>query len=362
MSSPNLNNVIATGCVIAYISLILMAIESKQVSPYIFDVLCKVRQFLPPCAFTLAFGTMFLKTWRVHAIFTNVTVKKQVIKDYKLFGILSIFLFVDVIILITWFAVDPMRRVVKNSTNEIWKEGGQYVIIPQNEFCTSDYTFIWMAIVCSYKGILLVFGLFLAWNTRHVALPTLNDSKYIGVSVYITVITCVIGPTTSFALKDYHDISYAITSVSILLCTTATLCLVFVPKVTALRRLGDRPDNSMQIRLHGLKSKERQPLRSLVSMTVSPFSGNMSGYPARSGTGESTIEDKQSSSTSEQNGLLANEDIVKKLKIEKTKLEKDFKKACELHERLEKTTLSPDSCYIQIMKESKPTHQSLSGI
>ena len=33
-----------------------------------------------------------------------------------------------------------------------------------------------------FKGILLLFGLFLAWETRKVEIATLNDSRYIGKS------------------------------------------------------------------------------------------------------------------------------------------------------------------------------------
>ena len=33
-----------------------------------------------------------------------------------------------------------------------------------------------------FKGILLLFGLFLAWETRKVKIATLNDSRYIGKS------------------------------------------------------------------------------------------------------------------------------------------------------------------------------------
>ena len=40
-----------------------------------------------------------------------------------------------------------------------------------------------MLLVFGFKGILLLFGLFLAWETRKVEIATLNDSRYIGKSV-----------------------------------------------------------------------------------------------------------------------------------------------------------------------------------
>jgi hypothetical protein len=35
----------------------------------------------------------------------------------------------------------------------------------------------------------MLFGCFLAWETRAVNVPALNDSKYIGISVYIVVVS-----------------------------------------------------------------------------------------------------------------------------------------------------------------------------
>ncbi len=39
---------------------------------------------------------------------------------------------------------------------------------------------VWQLLLYSIKGILLIFGVFLAWQTRKVTIPALNDSKYIG--------------------------------------------------------------------------------------------------------------------------------------------------------------------------------------
>ena len=50
--------------------------------------------------------------------------------------------------------------------------------------------------------------------------------------MYNVVIMCVIGGAVSFILEDEQDVSYVIISIFIVFCTTGTLCLVFVPKVT----------------------------------------------------------------------------------------------------------------------------------
>ena len=52
--------------------------------------------------------------------------------------------------------------------------------IPYIHKCKCDNQLYFFAAVYGYKGLLVIFGLFLAWETRNVNLAVLNDSKYIG--------------------------------------------------------------------------------------------------------------------------------------------------------------------------------------
>lgn len=100
--------------------------------------------------FSLAFGAMFSKTWRVHSIFTDVKLNKkvssntyrhwklpkfkiltiikgqlttavysklnntfQVIKDYQLFMVVGVLLCIDLAIMTTWQVADPFYRETK---------------------------------------------------------------------------------------------------------------------------------------------------------------------------------------------------------------------------------------------------------
>ena len=81
-----------------------------------------------------------------------------------------------------------------------------------------------------------LFGCFLAWETRNVSIPALNDSKYIGMSVYNVGIMCIIGAAVSFLTRDQPNVQFCIVALVIIFCSTITLCLVFVPKVWGSRR------------------------------------------------------------------------------------------------------------------------------
>ncbi|XP_059157724.1 gamma-aminobutyric acid type B receptor subunit 2-like [Physella acuta] len=233
MSSPNMNNLIIIGCILCYMSIFLLGAEPGHNNRTLFSYWCIARSWTLALGFTLSFGAMFGKTWRVHAIFTNIKLNKKVIKDYKLMLIVLVLVLLDAVILVTWQVVDPVDKAVKRLSPEAQAD---FEIIPKIDYCTSSFMEIWLGALYAYKGLLLAFGVFLAWETRHVTIPALNDSKYIGMSVYNVVIMCVCGAAVSFIIEDKPTQSFIIIGLFIIFCTTITLCLVFVPKIIQLKR------------------------------------------------------------------------------------------------------------------------------
>jgi gamma-aminobutyric acid type B receptor len=53
----------------------------------------------------------------------------------------------------------------------------------------------------NFRILFKIFGCFLAWETRAVNVPALNDSKYIGMCVYNVVVMSVIGVSLAFILQ-----------------------------------------------------------------------------------------------------------------------------------------------------------------
>lgn len=99
-----------------------------------------------------------------------------------------------------------------------------------NHQCVSEHYSQWVLGIMIYKGILLLFGVFLAWETRNVHYAELNDSKNIGVAVYNILLFSVVSITTEFVLSNFLAKRIFNNSV-ILVCTTLVLCLVFLTKV-----------------------------------------------------------------------------------------------------------------------------------
>ena len=87
-------------------------------------------------------------------------------------------------------------------------------------------------VIVYFTGLLLLFGAYLAWETRKVHISALNDSKLIGLSVYNVIIPCILVIPILGVVFDQPTIQFALTSFLTLFCTTFTLCFIFVPKVS----------------------------------------------------------------------------------------------------------------------------------
>ncbi|XP_055525482.1 gamma-aminobutyric acid type B receptor subunit 2 isoform X2 [Wyeomyia smithii] len=236
MSSPHLNNLIIIGCILTYMSVIFLGLDSGLSSVAAFPYICTARAWLLMAGFSLAFGAMFSKTWRVHSIFTDLKLNKKVIKDYQLFIVVGVLLAIDLAIMTTWQITDPFYRETKHIEPSEHPTLEDVIIVQENEYCQSSKMTIFIGVIYAYKGLLLIFGAFLAWETRHVSIPALNDSKHVGLSVYNCVIMCVMGAAIALVLSDRKDAVFILISLFIIFCTTATLCLVFVPKLVELKR------------------------------------------------------------------------------------------------------------------------------
>lgn len=83
-----------------------------------------------------------------------------------------------------------------------------------------------------YKGLVLVFGLFLAYETRSVKLRQINDSRYVGMSIYNVVVLCLITAPVSMVVASQQDASFGFVSLAVVFCCFLSMALIFVPKVS----------------------------------------------------------------------------------------------------------------------------------
>ena len=83
-----------------------------------------------------------------------------------------------------------------------------------------------------YKGFILLAGLFLAFETRKVKIKSLNESRFVAMSVYGLVVVSIALTPIGFLLENHPTTQYAIIGITILLSTSLILGFVFVSKAS----------------------------------------------------------------------------------------------------------------------------------
>ncbi|XP_072028060.1 gamma-aminobutyric acid type B receptor subunit 2-like [Amphiura filiformis] len=229
MSSPKINNLMLSGGISVYLSLIFMGLDLSLVSEEKFLVMWKGFYWTFTIGFSIFFGSMLSKTWRVHRIFTSKSLMPKKIKDPLLFTQVTALASLDVCVLVVWEIVDPLY-IVRESKTAQEDPAHDSIVVYIYARCISRWKIYWTVALYAKHGLLLMFGAFLAWETRKVYMPVLNDSKQIGTSLYVVMASSAVGFPVSILMQSPND-SYCILALLIFATTTFTMCIVFVPKV-----------------------------------------------------------------------------------------------------------------------------------
>ncbi|XP_029193493.2 gamma-aminobutyric acid type B receptor subunit 1-like isoform X2 [Acropora millepora] len=236
MSSPKFNNITVVGCMLCYMEVFVSAYSgSSSATCDTQSSLCYINAFLLSTGFTLAFGGIFTKTWRVYKIFTNNQMKREigVLSNTSLFLRLCVAWFVDIIILSIWAAVDPMTRT-RQIISKFEDHDNDLKTTLYIYQCKSKHYLTWVLSFCGMKGVFLIFGVFLAWETRNVHYLALNDSKNIGLAVYNIFMFSCLALVIEFVVT-YLPLATLVGRSITLVGTTSTICFLFVPKILHLK-------------------------------------------------------------------------------------------------------------------------------
>uniref|UniRef100_A0AAY4DIS0 Gamma-aminobutyric acid type B receptor subunit 1 n=1 Tax=Denticeps clupeoides TaxID=299321 RepID=A0AAY4DIS0_9TELE len=242
-SQPYLNNMTAVGCMMALAAVFPLGMDGLHVRRSQFPVVCQFRLWLLGLGFSLAYGSMFTKIWWVHTVFTKKDEKKdkrkQHLEPWKLYATVGVLLVIDVLSLMIWQIVDPLHITVEKFTKEAPKGDLDVLIEPLLEHCSSEKMNTWLGVVYGYKGLLLLLGIFLAYETKSVSTEKINDHRAVGMAIYNVSVLCMITAPVTMILSSKQDASFAFASLAIVFSVYITLVVLFVPKMRRLITRGE---------------------------------------------------------------------------------------------------------------------------
>lgn len=257
-SSPYLNFVIALGCIMGFLSIIFMSTETLKayfkVEFSFFLFFCNIRLWLLAIGFTLAFGALFAKTWRIYVIFRNPWKRKRPYKDRILFGMVAVFLLFDLIILFLWAIVDPLKLKTTLELDLAAFKEQKYAYCVNSRLSPDDNLsfIIWTSIIVLPKSLLLFFGVFLVVQTSRIKAKFFRDAKFTGIAIFGCVMVCGVGVPVSFftMFLFLEDLGYFVATSTITICCYLVLVMVFVPKFILLHRYKNKVPSAVLIGLN----------------------------------------------------------------------------------------------------------------
>ncbi|XP_068455174.1 gamma-aminobutyric acid type B receptor subunit 1 isoform X2 [Clinocottus analis] len=241
-SQPYLNNMTAVGCMMALAAVFPLGIDGLHVQRRQFPVVCQFRLWLLGLGFSLAYGSMFTKIWWVHTVFTKKDEKKDKrkhLEPWKLYATVGVLLGIDILSLMIWQIMDPLHITVEKFTREAPKGDLDVLIQPLLEHCSSDKMNTWLGVVYGYKGLLLLLGIFLAYETKSISTEKINDHRAVGMAIYNVAVLCMITAPVTMILSSQQDASFAFASLAIVFSVYITLVVLFVPKMRRLITRGE---------------------------------------------------------------------------------------------------------------------------
>ncbi|XP_031840658.1 gamma-aminobutyric acid type B receptor subunit 1 isoform X3 [Nomia melanderi] len=279
-SHPVCNTIMLVGVIACFVSVFLLGIDGRFVSQWEYPAVCQARAWMLSTGFTLAFGAMFSKVWRVHRLTTKtkadqaklfmakqkVSSIQKKIQPWKLYTMVSGLLAMDIVLLMSWQVLDPLQRKMETFPLESSPYGDDDARIrPELEHCESAHNNIWLSLVYSYKGIILVFGLFLAYETRSIKVKQINDSRYVGMSIYNVVVLCVITAPVTMVIASQQDASFAFVALAIIFCCFLSMALIFVPKmIEVIRHPKDKTESKYNADV-GMSKEDEEKYQKLLT-------------------------------------------------------------------------------------------------
>lgn len=258
LTSPNMNNVILLGAIGFYICAILLGIDRTLLGGEEFKdqflSLCLARTWLVQLSFTLLFGSLVAKIYRVYKVFTSsARCKTSRISDKQLFIVLNSILFVNVVLLLAWTFTDTIISEETTSRFEPDANDINLEISTIGEVCSSTLRTGWLVAFTILDFLLLGTGAFLAFKTRNVAIEILKNAKEVGIAIYTSsLIALLVIPILNSVSNP--DIGYVITGFGIILGTNVVLVSLFQGPILAIWR--NEEEQVTKLDMNSLRSSQ----------------------------------------------------------------------------------------------------------
>ena len=235
-SSPKLNHVLFFGCYVMIAGTIVFIIMKAFpfAAPHDENICQAMWAWLFAPGYTLIFGTLMARTWRIYRIFIHFNDPGPYISDRVLVALVLFLLLIDLVIGITWTAVDPFKVVHVRRWFVSEESRAQQMIV--HTFCALEHPSVWHGVPLGYKLFLLVVVVTLSLLTRSIKKKDFA-TRSLTILVYSQVFVLGLGfPAYAFLRYMYvnNNIDFVILCVTLNAIIFLCFSLVLLPPVVPL--------------------------------------------------------------------------------------------------------------------------------
>ena len=223
-SSPKLVQLACIGCyILSAGNYIFVARNWSNYHPNhsIKCALGRVVEVLVPVGFTLLFGAILTRTWRIYRIFVYYQNPGRFLSDFTLITAVITLAAVDIVLVSIWSITDPYKSTVVSRTIHNIK----LTQIREEVHCHADHYLEWYVVVISFNAVIMALMVLVAVVTQRRIPQAQRDfsTRQIIITVYLLSIICGLGFTIFFVCQS------SITTIGIetlVLSLTFDLCIL----------------------------------------------------------------------------------------------------------------------------------------
>jgi hypothetical protein len=221
-SSPNLLIIFLIGSMFLYASIFTWTLSNVTAAS------CYIQSWILSFGWTIMFGALIAKSWRVYKLSSNNSLQIFKITDAQLVFIILGLLAGNIIVCAVQAGVVDMTPIRVHVD--------EYRPIYDYEQCPEDGAVIGIAAsLIAYNGVLCVAGLIIAWKIRKLRYSVYNESKIIAFSMYNAAFFATLVIVLQFTQATERDLLYILRSAGIMLGTAVSVATLFVTKLTMNR-------------------------------------------------------------------------------------------------------------------------------
>ena len=178
-TSPNLNHLIFSSCYLSLVGAVMYTnafvfLDISEDSNIIIPVHCSALQWSGTMVYSLLFGTLLAKRWRIYRLFGTFTSSQiKRLGDNILVSIALIPLHIDIFVNVLWNTIDPWYFSVKHGP-------GLEALVT----CGTNHEVVWALCIAIPKGILTMIVLYLTIATRRVRKREFKQTKSINILIF----------------------------------------------------------------------------------------------------------------------------------------------------------------------------------